>query len=176
MDTSFLQVQILWMLLILLFLQLTCHDILSNNNFNHSLIFLPREKEVLQEKVAAFEAEKPAFEVEKADARERDILREQVVALEVEKIVLAAEKVEVVASLNKFLNDSVTAWGEFMKSRKIWRAHYRKKRLPILDMHMEIPSKEGDAKIYTNDKVGFSEVPWMRVPILIMNILIYFKG
>ncbi|KAL5798688.1 hypothetical protein ACOSQ2_003508 [Xanthoceras sorbifolium] len=26
------------------------------------------------------------------------------------------------------------------KSRKTWRAHCRKKRIPILDMHLKIPS------------------------------------
>ncbi|KAL5794515.1 hypothetical protein ACOSP7_003109 [Xanthoceras sorbifolium] len=90
-----------------------------------------REREVLQEQVAAFEVEK-------------------VTALKAEKVALEVKKDEAIASLNRLLEDAVAA----RKSRKIWRAPYQKKRLPILDMHMEIPSKEGDPKIYAIDKAG----------------------
>ncbi|KAL5763239.1 hypothetical protein ACOSP7_019503 [Xanthoceras sorbifolium] len=38
------------------------------------------------------------------------------------------------------------------KLRKQWRAHCRMKKLTILDMHLELPSKEGIPKLYENDK------------------------
>ncbi|KAL5812869.1 hypothetical protein ACOSQ3_027819 [Xanthoceras sorbifolium] len=126
-----------------------------------------KEREVLQKQVAALEANKVALGAEKDAVRERDILREQVAALKAKKVTLAAKKVEVIALLNKMLDDLVAAQTllsptimkisrvKLMKSRKIWRAYCRKKRLPILKMHLEIPSNEGDPKVYANDKAGF---------------------
>ncbi|KAL5842284.1 hypothetical protein ACOSQ3_012887 [Xanthoceras sorbifolium] len=92
----------------------------SRSSSNHSLFDITvREREVLQEQVAALKAKKVAWEAEK-----RDIMLEHVTTLKAEKVTLAAKKVEVVASLNKLLDDA-----RFL-------------------------SKEGDPKIYANDKAG----------------------
>ncbi|KAL5805762.1 hypothetical protein ACOSQ3_028662 [Xanthoceras sorbifolium] len=117
-------------------------EALSRSNSNLSLAFLLW---VLQEQVATLKAEKVALGAEKTAARERDILREQFASLKAEKVALAAEKAEAVASLNKLLDDSVAA-------QETMVTYCRKKRLPILKMHLEIPYKDDDPKVYANDK------------------------
>ncbi|KAL5763978.1 hypothetical protein ACOSQ2_016572 [Xanthoceras sorbifolium] len=139
-------------------------------NSSHFLASLFQEREILKEQVAALKAKKASFEDEQNATRERDILRERVVALEVEKVIKVAEKDEAVALANKLLDDAVMARRidramtnnmnisktELQKARKIWRAHCRRWKLPVLEMHIEIPDQEGHPKVYANDKAKFN--------------------